>query len=208
MGYTVFHVCRAVTLWELRGKAIYFWAYWICDVFSIFLGFFLIYEIYSNVLKDYAAIHKLGKLLFEWAALILICFAILSAATASPSYDQRIVAGMLSLERSASIVQCGLVLFLFSFASFLKLNWKDYVLGIAVGLGISLSTELAIVVLRAYYGSISDIAYTVLKPISYNCAVMVWFVYLLLPRREVSSVNLPATNLADWNRALSELLAR
>jgi hypothetical protein len=208
-AYVLFDAVENIVLWLVRRDLhVYIPAYWVGEAIGAALQFLVIYEIYHSVLANYPAVQKLGNLLFRWSATVLACFAILSAVSSPGDRDPQFASAVLTLERSVRIVQCGLLLFLFSFASFLRLNWKHYIFGIAAGFVLSATAELAIVALRAHGGPDMRAAFALLKPASFNCAVMIWGAYILQPHRVLQPLQrIPNFKLSEWDRALSELLA-
>jgi len=112
------------------------------------------------------------------------------------------------LERTASILQCGLLVGVFILSTYLRLSWRSYVFGIALGLGIFSSIELVTSAIRAETGH----AYT--KPLDYltmatfHACVLIWAFYLWAPERssQYSLKVLPEADLENWNQELQRLL--
>jgi hypothetical protein len=175
--YAGFHVFRSFVLLLIRNSGnarAYGIGYWVAELLSVFLGFAVIYELFSHVLKRYEGIRQLGLMLLRWACFVLTLVAIISTST-STSGDFAIAMGaILALERSVRIIQCGLVVFLFLFASTLALSWRHYAFGIALGFGLFASVELILVAVRAQIGPSADSTYILLKPVTYVCACMFW----------------------------------
>src|SRR5437868_13585145 len=116
-------------------------------------------------------------MLLGWAAVVMVVLGIASAA--SPGASQPgMIAGVFALERSIRIVQCGLMAFLFIFASTLSLSWKHHSFGIALGFGIFASVDVIIVAIRAQLGPVANHAFMLLKPGAYLLATSIWTGYL------------------------------
>ena len=128
-------------------------AFWIQEFISWGLGFLVAYEIYASLLNEYPALQKLGTYLFWVMSIVLVIIALWTAFQEPGSDKSRLVDAMYRLERSIRIVEVGLLLALFVFASFFGLSWKNYLFGIALGFAIFLSTQLAVVAIRAYLES-------------------------------------------------------
>ena len=191
-----------------RHPRVYFYGYWSQDLLSWALGFAVIYEIYANLLLDYAVLQKLGALLFWIMGIILVSVALWTAVSVPSSDISRFLKPLLTLERSVRIVECGLLVVLFVFASFFGLSWKNYLFGIALGFAIFLSTQLAVVAIRTYTGESLNRLFSWLQPISYNLGVLVWTFYVVQLWRVADLRTLPKTELAAWNETLQELLHR
>src|SRR5437764_12314488 len=54
----------------------YFYTYWCTELISIVLGFSVLYEIFSLVLKPYPSIHRPGGILFCAASIAFVAVAI------------------------------------------------------------------------------------------------------------------------------------
>jgi len=206
--YVLFQAGRAGLLFLLEGRyAPYFYAYWVGQALSAGLGLAVVYELFSYVLRPYEAIRDLGAMLFRWALLILLGVAVVMAS-ASPGTDTvRIVAGVLLAERSAEVVRVGLLLFLFLFASYLGLKWRDYAFGISLGFGLYGSVALAAVAMRGHAGSVATSVVSLVNSLAYTCALLVWVSYLLRPVAEAQpAARVPKHDLEKWNQALLEIL--
>jgi len=210
-SYTVFHVVRSLALFIIRqncSMTTYSYAYWSAEFISAVMGFAVIYEVFSKVLEPFPGIQRLGMMLLGWAAVVMVILGIASAA--SPGASQPgMIAGVFAFERSIRIVQCGLMAFLFIFASTLSLSWKHYSFGIAMGFGIFATVDLIAVAVRAQMGSVAGATFGLLKPGSYLVATAIWTGYLLMPAAKPAAVSsLARYQVERWNRTLLELLAR
>jgi len=198
----------------------YFWSYWLQNLVSWGLGFVVIYEIYATLLKEYAALQKVGAYLFWLMGILLVTIALWTAFStpnsatslaSDPSLSpemSRLVQSLFTLERSVRIVECGLLAALFIFASFFGLSWKSHLFGIALGFALFLSIQLAVVATRAYFGARLSEAFNWLQQITYNSGVLVWTFYVARRWQVADLRALPRTELAAWNEALQQLLHR
>ncbi len=208
-SYTTYIVLSNMALIGIhRHPRTYFYGYWVQEVLSWTLGSEVIYEIYANLLKEYAVLQKLGAFLFWIMGLVLVLIALWTAFNVPGSEVSRLLQALLTLERSVRIVQCGLLVVLFVFASFFGLGWKNHLFGIALGFAIFLCMELALVAIRTYTGARQDQLFSWLQSISYNLGVLVWTLYVVKRWRVADLRRLPKTELAAWNDTLQELLHR
>lgn len=209
-AYCVFSVLRSLVLFLIlhwQGEA-YFYGYWTAEALSAALGFGVIHEVFSRVFERYQAIQGLGVLLFRWAAAVLVLVAVVAAAASPGSDESRLMASVLVLERSVHVIQVGLLLLLFAFSAYFRLSWRHYVFGIALGFGLFASVQLVAVAMRAHVGLISDYSWGFVKLASYNCAVVVWITYLLMPQPAEATAPPQLGQVESWNRALLQLLQR
>jgi hypothetical protein len=209
-AYLLFKVFLNCMLWLFRHQMPhYFYIYWIGEAIGSVLGLAVIYEIFTTVLKRYETIHRTGSLIYRWAAVCLLLLATITAARA-PGFDPaQMIEGILVLERGVRIVQAGLLLVLFLFASYLGLSWRSYVFGIALGFGMYASAELILVAIRAHIGADADQLYRWVKMVAFDCAAVIWTAYMLQPLPKPGTVkSLPKTEAAVWNHALTKYLRR
>ena len=90
-----------------------------------------------------------------------------------------------------SVVQSGLWLLLIGFSSYFGLSWRSLAYGIAFGLGIFASVDLATEAMRVWTGPVAGYAFDFVSMATYHCCVVIWLVYLLAPemaRRTVKGI--------------------
>ncbi len=213
--YTAFQVVQGVTLFTLDHSAsvsaTHYWeVYWVSLVVNAGLRFALIYEISSHVFRNYPGLDKLVEVLYRWAAVLLILVAV--AVSAHARIDDRywFLTGAHVANQGVDVVQAGLVMFLFLFSAYFKLSWRSDVYGIALGLGIFSSIDLATSAIRASIGpQPGNYVFDFITMATYHCCVVLWLIYLLLPESSRHVVkDLPADNLQQWNSELERLLLR
>jgi hypothetical protein len=212
-SYTLYEAILGISFFILDHDpnvtgAQYWQAYWIVNLGSIALRFGLIWEIFSHVFSPYPALSEFGKMVFRWAAVVLVLVGVAVATYSTGGDGPRIISGVYVIDRTISIVQCGLLLFLFLFSSYFGLSWRSYVFGIAVGLGLYSSQQLVMssVWVQANLYSPNDM-FRFSTMGTYQCCVLIWLFYVLSkePARR-SAAEIPQNDLEIWNRELSRLL--
>lgn len=184
----------------------YFYTFWACSALEIVLAFAVILEVFSQAFRPYQSLRDLGKVLFRWVGVFLVLVSIV-LAMASPGTDaDRVVAGVLTLDRSLLVMQCGLVLFLVIFLPHLGLSWKHNSVGIALGFGLYASVQLMMITLRMQGGAarISDTTLGLVNSAAYTGMVILWMVCVLLPepaRRPVAV----ASKSERWDYTLTDI---
>ena len=210
-AYTVFHVFGSALMWGAAriSYADYFYSYWSLEIIDSLLVLLVIQEIFSAVLSEYESLKSLGELLFRWGTLLIVVITVFTASAAPGADSDRLVAGLMVLQRSVALVQIGLVLLLFFFCRWFGLTWRDHVFGIALGFGISSSFVLASGSIRTVLGKTAEKMYEYVSPASYTLGVVIWAVYVLLPeRRRIADRLEGSEQLGEWNRALLYLTRR
>jgi hypothetical protein len=213
LAYTLFEILQGGTLFLMdHSSAVsperYWQADWVGIVVSIVLRSAVIYEIFTHVFRPYPAIGQLGRIVFRWTGAILLLVAVAVAADVPASNAARILSSINVVSRGVSLVQCGLLLSLFLFSSYFGLSWRSYVFGIAVGLGIYSSVQLAVAAIQVQtWPAPGSYVLDFVTMATYHCCVLVWLGYFLASEPARCTVKeLPKSDLEKWNAELQRLL--
>jgi len=201
--YVVFQIVAFVLTFPLREDRFYeifFYSYWATTAVSVVLGFKVIHEVFLDVFRPYHTLRDLGSVLFKWAGLVMLMVAAVMAASVRSGGQDPLVSGILTLQRSVRVVQCGLVLFLLVFSRYLGINWRQKSFGIALGFGTIASVELSIVVL----GVDRQILSSFVNMVAFNITILTWVGYMVAksPARDHSSYMLRPQR---WEESLNEI---
>jgi hypothetical protein len=188
-----------------------FWRiFWVELLLESLLKFIVIGEIFSRLFDPYPSIARLGKMLVSGFGAVLVLVAAVIAGFAKGDTVFHIIATAHLLEQTVFIVESGLIIFLFLFATHFRLSWDRISFGILLGLGISSCEHLAT------WGIVANLSpsehvrrlFDFLNMATYHVAVLIWSYYLLVPGKAPtkSTIRLPETNLAVWNREVERLL--
>lgn len=214
--YALFQLAQCLVTYTIdllpSVSAKVFWqVYWGSLVVESILVFLLISDIFANILGKYEALAHFGKLLIRWGGALLIVTATGVAAYAPVQNQYLPIHATHILEEAMYIVVSGLMLLLFTSVAYFKLAWADRVYGIALGLGLSACIHLAtwaILVNRPVSNSTQN-KFDLINMATFHVAVLIWFYYLLAPQKvqaAKTTISLPDSNLAAWNRELERLL--
>ena len=165
----------------------------------------ILYEILSHMFRNYMMVEQWGRTIFRWAAVVLLAGG-LSLAAYTGSYAPRLIFVVQLLNRTASILQCGLLCALFLFAAHLGLSWRSHLFGIALGVGILASADLAASAISSFTGFTYHALLNYFLLAAYHCSVLVWIYYLFAPERSYAPKALPQHDLETWNLELERLL--
>jgi hypothetical protein len=187
----------------LRGSyTAFFYAHWILAVISLVIGFFVIQEIFNDILRPYHALRDLGSMIFAWAGFVMLLVAAVVSA-ASPASQSPIVEAVLTLQRCVRVIQCGLILFLLIFAKYVGVSRRQQTFGIMLGFGGYAFIELALVALFMS-GRIGESSISMINMTAYNFAICVWLGYCLrkeAARKMVSPMLMPQR----WDQSLNDI---
>jgi hypothetical protein len=183
-AYIVSEVMLFVVLFvSQKNYDAYFYLYWLGAGISALFGFKVIHEVFTDVLRPFHALRDFSSMLFRWAGAVVMLIAIMAAMNSMKSGFPLITAGLLSLERSVRVMQCGLVLFLLMFSRYLGISRRHRSFGIALGFGIFAAIELAVIGLRVT-GVVNPTVLNLASMVAYNIAVILWICYCALPVAE------------------------
>ena len=188
---------------------VYTRVYWSSEAIGLFLGIAVVWEIFRDLLGPYPALKKLATQFFRGAVVVLVlvgCIVIYAQPFGDPN---RIRTALFVMEQAGRILEVGLLLFLFSFASAFGLHWRQYVFGIALGLGIFVTVELVAVTMRVQFGPAAVSIFRIVRSVSYNSSLFIWIAYILAPELATQPSEMPKrAQLEQWNRAVMELIYR
>jgi hypothetical protein len=211
-AYTAYSICDFVALFfinrspSLRDEYFRWYTY---DLgVSAALRFGIICEVFTHVFQNHAAaLRHLQRPIFRLTTVALLTLALCLAVYTQRNSDLRWFVVHV-LDRSASVVQGGLMLFLFAFAFYMNISWRKPVFGIALGLGIYLSIELAVAAIRSQAGDVWPVGLDLLTMGAYFSCVIVWLFCLLTPERSPADISdtVSETDLDLWNNELDQLL--
>jgi hypothetical protein len=216
--YTGWAVLKSTTLLTMNYAPFvtgnqYYGAFVVGRVGEVALSFGAIYEILWHVFRDYPALRDLGVVLFRWSTVLLLFIAMAIAWLAPAAGNPYSMSVFYVLERTANILLSGLLVFLFLFSRYFRLSWRNCAVGIALGLGVFATVNMATSAIRSQLEPIAanlttDIL-TLIVEGTYLCCVLIWAAYLLAPDRERHALVSPlptSHEMETWNQELERLL--
>jgi hypothetical protein len=223
-SYIVFQVLKSGILFLTYRyyEEAYFDAYWTGSAISVILAVMVMDEILQHVFKEYGGAQNLGAIIFRWACGLLLLLAIVTAVTGQHDSADRVVAVVLTFDRSVRVMQCGLFCLLMILCRLLKNCWRQQVFGIALGFGVFASIEMILVSVAMSYGGRAGPTISLVKSAAYNAVTILWIGYLrqqahsipaveMAPRLEVALVDPAASTeafLSMVERAVEEVISR
>jgi len=182
---------------------LYFYGYWVTAAISLALGFAVIHEVFVDVFKPYHTLRDLGSVLFKWAGLVMLLVAGIVSASGQALETAPLVQGIITLQRSMRVVQCGLIFFLLLFSKYLGISWRQRSFGIALGFGTFATAELSVMALRVGAHLPEDVM-NVINMGAYATAVGLWITYMVIAEvHRESAVTLLKSQ--RWEQSLSDL---
>jgi hypothetical protein len=172
------------------------------------LRFGVIHEIAAYTFRNYPALSVFGKPVFRWGTAILLILGLLAAVFVGGNDPQRVLAILWVLSRTASFLQCGLLLIVFLFSSYLGLSLRNQMFGIALGLGVFACVDLISAAIRTEFGTANTTFLNYYTMGVYHICVLIWLAYLWLPERASNFAvrSVPEHDLESWNKELQRLI--
>jgi hypothetical protein len=176
---------------------------------SIALRFGVIDEVSRDLFRDSRLLKVSSRRLLQGVSALLLAMGVLLAVYAPGNNGAKWHAGISVVNRGAALVQCGLLLALLLFSRFLGLSWRRSAFGIALGLGVLTSVDLATSALRTEFTTniSSQFLNLMITGASFIC-VLIWIGYLKAPEAEptASLTIFPHDEVETWNTELQHLL--
>ena len=205
-GYSIYVPARDVILLVVQNsRNLYSYIYWVGEAISILLGLLALYEVLWHLVSPYRFLRSVGRTVFKIVG--LVAFGIATAILVMMAEFKPTVELLLLLDRSAGLVRLALLVTVLYFVTRFGLTWRHYATGILAGFGIA---GLQVIAVELFGGLhlISNVTFMLLPPAIYNCAVIVWAWYFVMPGRKLISEPLPETDLAKWNEAIKDYLSK
>jgi hypothetical protein len=204
-NYTVLQVLSEPILFIIQrhSYSMYYWGFYVSIALSALISFAVLQEIFHDAFRPYEALRDLSVILFRWSALVVLLVAVMWAITAAHSSQvDAVTNGILLVQRSVRLMQCGLVFFLLLFSEYLGISRRHVLFGIALGFGVFASVNMLFAAAVAH-GTFLHVS--VLRQINsgaYNFSVLIWLAYTAFaPARSRSGA---AMRSKDWNYALED----
>jgi hypothetical protein len=211
-AYCLFSAARTASLLYVNSHAspaFAYYFYWAMEALSATLALWVIYELFQSVMQPYSGIRSLSRMLFRAVLVVLVFLAATFGVFSIRNGEWRHISSILAMQQGVHILQVGLILFLFLFASTLSLSWKHRSFGIALGFAVSALGHLVGYTMLSAVGRAAIPVYQLLGPATYFCATLIWAYFILVPS-PVATPRVTASrfDLAGWDRAISQMLKR
>ncbi len=182
----------------------YFYAYWTVTALSTLLGFAVLYESVTHVMKPYSALRDFAKMLFLWAGSFLFVISLLAAFATNGSCATKVCAAIFLINRCILLMQCGLLFLMLLFEKRLGASWMNRGMYLAAGLGGSAVLRLSLWYLLEHF-----LAWRTSLELTYdtllNGVVVFWVVGFMLSERKIKTLQDAPKRLIlqRWNDTLA-----
>ena len=212
-AYVLYEIAEFILLFALYSvlgvtSKPYAYAYCATLLLSIALRFGVIDEVSKDLFRESQFLKASARRSLQCVTGLLLVVGVLLAVYAPGDNSGRWIAGVSVVNRGAAMVQCGLLLALLLFSRFLGLSRRRSAFGIALGLAVLPSLDLAMFALRAAFTSEAAANFLdLLITGTYLVCVSIWIGYLLAPELELASPTVVAHDEVEtWNREFQQFL--
>lgn len=206
-----FDLLREITLPAVgfHSALAYGYGYWLSAPIEYVIGFGVMVEAYRHSFGADPRVPAKTLWMLGFAGVALVGLAVFLVL--HPDLPTTNLSGLvLTLNRSLELLSCGMLLFLWIFASRLGISWRHHVWGIVFGFGIYSTMGLSVATVHAITGTASGDWLARVTHFSYLAATIIWTVYLWKPEPERGPVTLKEISLAShlierYRRMLAQL---
>lgn len=175
----------------------YGYCFWISIPIEYVLAFGVMWEAFRHALGADGKIPRKALRFFVLASVVLVGLA--AFLVLYPDIPTTNPEGLvLTLQRSISLLRCGMLLFLWIFAARLGISWQHHVWGIVCGLGFYAAVSLIVAAIHAITGTMSGDWLGRVPQFSYLAATILWTVYLWRPEPERAPLTLKEISFINY----------
>jgi hypothetical protein len=213
-AYLILEAAEEFTLYGLDvspqvSPATWWHAFLTGSVLEGLLRFAVIAELLRHLLQRWPMLARLGRNVVGGVGGALILFAAVTDALRDPNQTNLLINIGHDLQQSFFLVQAGLILCIFLFATYFHVTWERVAFGIALGFAIVWCGHLAVwTALTTGILTSARARLDMMNMATYHVAVLVWLYHALVPEHaaEKPAEPIPDPNLDLWNRELERLL--
>jgi|SRR6266851_598147 hypothetical protein len=218
LTYVVFDLFNFLTLiaadvlvlWDSGRLNLYRWILvWGLGISSL-LSFGVIYELVNQMILSRTTLAQTLRPMLRWSAAVLVLLTAIASGRLAVIGIERVMNVFQVLDFSSSVLQVGMLAVLFLFSRVLRLSWRSFPVGIAVGFGILGCVELSAAALLSVFGARGYAAIDAVRLAAFHVCVLVWLCYLVLPEREARLMGAPVqkSDLELWDQELQRMVQR
>lgn len=185
----------------------YIYGYWAAYIAGAIAIFFVVQEIFNQLMSPVPGLRRLGLIAFRWVSVTSIVISI--GAVILPSHERGEVFPSIAAQimRCASIMELCLLAFLALTVHSLGRSFRSPLFGIGLGFGLEAGAALITSALLVQHHALYSAGNLILQ-IFTTVTFLTWVAYFLLPEptAEHSAVTLPVSSpLIRWNEIAKAL---
>lgn len=191
-----------------QGQAhIYFYGFWTTYVASAIAIYFVIQQIFRELMRPVPDLGRLGMVAFRWVSIVSVLITLAAVALPALNGNFSFASTTVDLMRSISIMALCLLAFLGLTVRLMGLSFRSPLFGMGLGFALQAVLDTVLPALLFHHQPAGAIEQLVMQ-IGPMAALIVWMGYFLVPRMEaeLSAVALPVSSpLIRWNEIAKAL---
>jgi hypothetical protein len=178
----------------------YFAVYWISSAVDSVIALLIVYGLFRLAMAPLKGLQTLGMLVFKWAAGISLLVALGNAFAPNVSGIRLIMAAIVQLQRTQSILTLCLLLFVCFAVRPMGLSYSSRIFGVSLGLGFMATNDLVQSAWLALNPKM-ETAYNTVNGVVICVILAIWASYFALPEPKRRIIVLPTTSpFLRWNQ--------
>lgn len=138
-------------------------------------------EVFASVFRPYSTLPKGTLRWFQFAIIGLIVATAVAAVVFPGSGPGKLVHGILLINRSLSIIFCGIFSLTALMSGYFGIPWQTRTYGIGVGFLLYMSVDLFTSALLSFYGLDVSSVVQVFIMLAFTLALTTWIIYFCIP---------------------------
>jgi hypothetical protein len=215
VGYVLFELVQFTVLFIIFlhspfPAAIYQWTLVVGTGISSILELGVIYELANELLLSRSSLASVLRPLLQVILALLLLGAAIGSGAFSVISIQRVTNIFEMIDSSSNLIEAGMVLALFIFARALRVSWRSWIAGVALGFGLSASINLISAAMRAEWGKRAFNAADLAQMTGFHVCVVIWLASLFLVDRTppFPDGKLKISDLELWDQELQRMVQR
>jgi hypothetical protein len=209
-GYLCFQFLSLIIefVCKLLSFKAYFYAYWTSSFGILIFNLVLLRTIFAIILRKYSALDRVRRIGFEVALVTIWCAALL--LTFRMTMPGRFLQKIMKAELVVSFTAVAMFLFVVAASRLLGIRWTSQVAGIATGLGLIGTADLAIYALWSRGSNVaahSQLA-SWLSTLALDTAVGIFAFYFVPHRPEPQAPDSARRDLLEWSETMKEGISK
>jgi hypothetical protein len=183
-----------------NAYVLYFYVYWISFAIESVLALVIVYSIFRLAMAPLKGLQTLGMLVFKWAAGISVAVSLGNVFAPNMKGTQFLMAAILQLQRTQSILTLCLLLFVCFAIRPMGLSYSSRIFGVSLGLGVMATSDLVQTAWLAFHPKM-DTVHNLINGVVICAILATWTAYFAIPEPKRRIIVLPTTSpFLRWNQ--------
>ena len=188
-------------------RDVYQWTLTVTNAIGTVWELAIVYELANKVLFARAPVARFARPILRATLAILVLLSAVGSGAFSDLSSRRVLNILERLDFSSQLIMAGMLVAVLLLTRTFHISWGNWATGIMLGYGVYASIALVGAALRAAFGQKALIPVDVVQMTGFHACVVIWLVYIFLPRSENGPPgNLRKSDLDRWDHAVQEMI--